>query len=59
MSLKFQKKTYHSDDLEVLQVCSLCGQNLFGNEIGLIGGISLRWETSVNTRAVKKKTQNF
>lgn len=42
MYFKFQKKTYHSDDLEVLQVCSLCGQNLFGNEIGLIGGISLR-----------------
>lgn len=33
--------THHCNDLEVFQVCALCGQNLFGNEVGFIGGISL------------------
>lgn len=39
------RSTHHCDDLEVFQVRSLCGQNLFGNEVGLIGGISLRGKT--------------
>lgn len=38
----FFRETHHSDDLEVFQVRSLCGQNLFGNEVGLVGGIALR-----------------
>lgn len=34
--------THHSDDLKVFQVRPLCGQNLFGNEVGLVSGIPLK-----------------
>ncbi len=32
---------HHGDDLQILQVSPLCCQNLFSNEIGFVGGISL------------------
>lgn len=30
-------QSYHSDDLQVLQIRSLCGQELFGDEVRFIG----------------------
>lgn len=32
---------YHSHDLQVLQIGPLCGQQLLGNKVGLVGGESL------------------
>lgn len=39
---KIKRPTHHSDDLKVFEVRTLCGQNLFGNEISFVGGISLK-----------------
>lgn len=41
---------HHSDDLQVFQVGPLCGQNLFGNEVGLVGGISLRRKRVIHVK---------
>lgn len=41
-------KTHHSDDLQVFEVRSLCGQNLFGNEVGLVGRISLKQKSDTS-----------
>lgn len=30
--------SYHSHYLQVLQICPLCGQQLLGNEVGLVSG---------------------
>lgn len=46
----FSKETHHSDDLEVFQVRPLCGQNLFGNEVGFISGIPLKEERDTSSK---------
>lgn len=48
---------YHCDDLKVFQVCSLCGQNLFGNEVGLVSGISLWEERALSVKATKVQSK--
>lgn len=35
-------ESHHGDDLQVLQIRALSGQNLFGNKVGLVGGIPLQ-----------------
>lgn len=52
----FCSPTHHGDDLEVFQVRSLCGQNLFGNEVGLVGGISLEEERGLHCKKTISKT---
>lgn len=44
------KQTHHSDDLEVFQVRPLCGQNLFGNEVGFVSGIPLEENQDVSSK---------
>lgn len=44
------KNTHHSDDFEVFQVRPLCGQNLFGNEVGFVSGIPLEENQDVSSK---------
>lgn len=37
-----RQESHHGDDLQVLQIRPLSGQNLFGNKVGLVGGIPLQ-----------------